>query len=290
MSERQKLHAVTRRAALGLSAGGVAATVCPDLFSSDAEGRVNMLLVPGLQAVFATNGVTGTFVLYGATEDLRFESKHLLARVANRPDTRLIPASTFKIPNSIIALETGVVRDENEIIPYGGKPQPFKQWEKDMSMREAITLSAVPIYQELARRVGLDRYHEWLPRLDFGNNEAGTVVDRFWLDGPLEVSAMEEARFVARLAQGKLDASARSQAIVRDILRLESHNGRVLYGTTGWCTSRTPNIGWWTGWVEDGSKITAFSLNIDMRDSSDAPKRVAIGKTLLSVFNKIGVL
>jgi beta-lactamase class D len=74
-----------------------------------------------------------------------------------------VPASTFKIPNSIIALETGVVKDA--IILHGGKPQPFREWKKDMSMREAIALSAVPIYQELARRIGLDRYHEWLLRL-----------------------------------------------------------------------------------------------------------------------------
>jgi beta-lactamase class D len=95
-----------------------------------------------------------------------------------------VPASTFKIPNSIIALETGVVKDA--IILHGGKPQPFREWKKDMSMREAIALSAVPIYQELARRIGLDRYHEWLLRLYFGNGETGTVVDRFWLNARLK--------------------------------------------------------------------------------------------------------
>src|SRR5499427_7776334 len=95
---------------------------------------------------------------------------------------------------------------------------------------EAIALSAVPIYQELARRIGLERYQEWLPRLDFGNRQMGTIVDTFWLDGPLETSAIEEARFVARLAQQKLDASIRSQSITRDIIRLESRDGKILYG------------------------------------------------------------
>jgi beta-lactamase class D len=280
MNERRRLHAVTRRAALGLSAGGVAAMTYPGLMSASAHVRDYIRF--DLKAVFADNGVAGTFVLYDPEKDTIVEQAPRFTVVGDRPGTRFVPASTFKIPNSIVALETGVVTDENEIIPYGGKPQPFKQWEKDMSMREAIALSAVPIYQELARRIGLPRYRQWLPRLDFGNGETGAAVDRFWLDGPLEVSAMEEARFVARLAQGKLEASARSQAIVRDIIRLESHDGRVLYGKTGWCASSNPNIGWWTGWVEDGSKVTAFSLNIDMPAGvSDAPKRVAIGKTLL---------
>jgi len=234
-----------------------------------------------LEAVFAENSVAGTFVLYDV------EADHLILVHGDRAETRFVPASTFKIANTIIALETDVVTDENEIIPYGGRPQPFKHWEKDMSMREAIALSAVPIYQELARRVGLERYREWLARLDFGNRQIGTVVDTFWLDGPLEISAIEEARFVARLAQQKLDASRRSQSIARDIIRLSSGDGSALYGKTGWRFSSTPNLGWWTGWVERDGNIAAFSLNIDMPAASDAPKRVAVGKAMLA---KLGIL
>jgi beta-lactamase class D len=62
----------------------------------------------------------------------------------------------------------------------------------------------------------------------------------------------------------------------------------VLYGKTGWRFSSTPNLGWWTGWVERDGKIAAFSLNIDMPGAAtDAPKRVAIGKAMLT---KLGVL
>ena len=263
-------HAVTRRAALGLSVSAIAVLSGGNLLAEGARERAD------LDAVFTDAGVAGTFALYDVAAD-RFTLVN-----AKRAKTRLVPASTFKIANSIIALETGVVKDENEIIPYGGKPQPFKQWEKDMSMREAIALSAVPIYQELARRIGLARYRQWLARLDYGNREPGTVVDTFWLDGPLEISAVEQARFVARLAQQKLDASKRSQSIVRDIIRLENKDGKVLYGKTGWRFSSTPNLGWWTGWVERDGKVFAFSLNIDMPAATDAQKRVAIGKALLS--------
>jgi beta-lactamase class D len=90
------------------------------------------------------------------------------------------------------------------------------------------------------------------------------------------------------LAQQKIDASLRAQAITRDIIRLESKDGKVLYGKTGWRFSITPNLGWWTGWVERDGTISAFSLNIDMPGAAtDAPKRVAIGKAMLS---KLGVL
>jgi beta-lactamase class D len=276
MMEAAARHAVARRVVLGLLVGGLGTISSRrHLLAADATERAN------LDAVFKENGVEGTFVLYEVSAD------RLTLVNAKRAEIRLVPASTFKIANSIIALETGVVQDENEIIPYGGKPQPFKQWEKDMSMREAIALSAVPIYQELARRIGHERYHDWLARLDYGNRHTGTVVDTFWLDGPLEISAVEQARFVARLAQGKLAASPRTQAITRDIIRLETIGSNVLYGKTGWRFSSSPNIGWWMGWVERDGEIFAFALNIDMPAATDAPKRLTIGKTLLG---KLGAL
>jgi len=272
----QELRFPTRRAAFGFSIGAIAAVACGRYaLAAGLTERAD------LAAIFVENSVAGTFVLYDVGAD------HLTVVNGERAETRFVPASTFKIANTIVALETGVVKDENEIIPYGGRPQPFKQWEKDMSMREAIALSAVPIYQELARRVGLERYREWLARLDFGNRQTGTIVDTFWLDGPLEISAVEEARFAARLAQQKLNASIRSQSIARDIIRLESRDGIVLYGKTGWRFSGTPNLGWWTGWVESNGNIAAFSLNIDMPAASDAPKRVAVGKAMLA---RLGIL
>jgi len=228
-----------------------------------------------LRRLFEEQGVAGTFVLHELAGDRTTTVN------GERAARRYIPASTFKIANSIIALETGVVQDENEVIPYGGRPQPFKAWERDMSMREAIAASSVPIYQEIARRVGLERYRDWLARLDYGNRQTGAVLETFWLDGPLQITALEQARFVAALAQQRLPVSARSQRIVRDILRLEASHSRGLYGKTGWCSSTTPQHGWWTGWVERGEDRFVFALNMDMA-LADAPKRIAIGKRLLA--------
>jgi beta-lactamase class D len=118
-------------------------------------------------------------------------------------------------------------------------------------------------------------------RLDYGNHQIGTVVDRFWLDGPLEISPVEQAHFLARLAKRQLPLSQRTQAIVRDIMRLEAHDGAILYGKTGWATSVTPNIGWLVGWVERGEAVHSFALNIDMATAQDAPKRMAIVKAML---------
>lgn len=269
---RMQTTLVTRRAALTLSFGGLAAAA---FAKASVSGET--LAREDLYARFEEHGAGGTFVLYEVSTD------RLVLVNAKRAEERFVPASTFKIPNSLIALETGVAKSVDEVIPYGGKPQPIKAWEKDMPMREAIVVSNVPVYQELARRIGLARYRQWLDRLGYGNRKIGAVVDRFWLDGPLKISAVEQVRFVARLAQGKLEASPEAQAVVRDILRLEGSADAIVYGKTGW----DGKVGWWTGWVERDGRIFSFALNMPLQQMADAPKRLEIGKALLA---DLGVL
>jgi beta-lactamase class D len=240
--------------------------------SADPEVEVR----PDLEAVFDSAGIDGTFVLYDPAEGRLTVAKRL------RAETRFVPASTYKLPHALIALETGAVADVDEVVPYGGQPQPFAAWERDMSVRQAVPASSVPVFQEVARRVGPERMQGWLDRLEYGNRDIGTVQDRFWLDGPLEISAIEQARFLAELAAGTLPAGAEAQAAVREVALLEAGEGHTLYGKTGWAFDVSPQVGWWVGWVEgeDGA-IHAFALNLEMRSADDAPRRIELGRELL---------
>lgn len=230
-----------------------------------------------LQAVFHDFGVKhGTFAFYDVQEN-RMEIVN-----ANRARQPFPPASTYKVPHSVIALETKVVRDEHEVIPYGGQPQPFNFWEQDLPMTEAIRLSSVPVYQNIARRIGHERMQLWLGKLDYGNRETGQKIDRFWLDGPLEISAVEQVRFLARLAQGTLPASQDVQASVRRMIRQDDWSNMELYGKTGWAMDMQPQIGWWVGWVIREGRIYTFALNIDINDKRDADKRLPIAKVLIT--------
>jgi beta-lactamase class D len=224
-----------------------------------------------LATAFESVGVAGAFVACDAAT-----SRFTLVNAA-RAEVRYLPASTFKIPNSLIGLEVGAIKGADEMFPYDGKPRRVKAWERDMTLREAINASNVPVYQTIARRVGLANYRDWLVRLDYGNHQPGNVVDTFWLEGPLLISATEQARFLARMALGILPLSKRSIAIVRDMIRIEEKDGRTLFAKTGW----DGKIGWWVGWVEEGSRATPFALNMDMTAVEEAPKRIALGKELL---------
>jgi beta-lactamase class D len=236
---------------------------------------------PALAKHFDEAGVKGTFVLYDVS------ANRFIAHNLPRAQMRFIPASTFKLPNSLIGLTTGAVKSVDEVLPYGGKPQPFKAWEQDMALRDAIKVSNVPVYQELARRIGPERMRQNLAAIPYGNAEIGSEVDTFWLKGPLKISAVEQTEFLARLAQGQLPFPAKVQQSVRDIAQLEQGADWVLYGKTGWTTTPDPDIGWWVGWVAKGDRIYAFAVNIDMPERDDVAKRVELGKACLKT---LGVL
>ncbi|WP_425429657.1 class D beta-lactamase [Desulfovibrio litoralis] len=249
---------------------------------------------PELKPLFTELGIKeGTFVLYDVNENI------LKGYNKKRAETRFIPGSTYKIPNALIGLSVGAVKNVDEVLPYGGQPQPIKAWEHDMSLRDAIKMSNVPIYQELARRIGLINMWKLLDKLNFGNDEVlkplmhrrkglGVVaIDRFWLDGPLKISAVEQVEFLKRLALGELPVDKEIQQSVREILKLEQGENWALFGKTGAVDKYNPSLGWWVGWVEKEGRVYIFALNIDMLDNTYFERRISLGKNCLK---KLGVL
>ena len=251
-----------------------------------ADAVVDAAAEPALAALFAKHGLQGSFVL--VSSDTAEPRVHDPARAARR----YLPASTFKIPNALIGLSTGAVENVDTVLPYGGEPQPFKSWEQDLSLRRAMPLSSVPIYRELARRIGLAPMRDYVQRLNYGNQQIGEVVDRFWLDGPLAISANEQVAFLTRLARAELPLPAQVQATVTEILLLDQgtdDSGQAwrLYGKTG--LALDAGIGWWVGWVQRGEVLHVFALNVDMHELALAPKRIELGRALLTELGALPV-
>lgn len=232
--------------------------------------------VARIAELFRQAGMEGTFVVCDAVE--RTCAGHDRARA----EKRFVPASTFKIANSLIGLAVGAVDSVDEVLPYRGPARPFMpEWARDMGLREAIALSNVPIYQELARRIGWGRMGDYLERMEYGNAHIGGEVDRFWLDGPLKISALEQTWFMARLARATLPLPVAVQRAVGDILLQEQGEGWRLYAKTGWQNAPGPGVGWWVGWVEQAGRVHAFALNLDIKIAADAGRRQELGRASL---------
>lgn len=228
--------------------------------------------------LFRQAGVQGTFVVFDPLSNTISGTQYA------RASTRFSPASTFKIPHALIGLSLGVVRDVDELIPYRSALPPFSPaWVRDMGLHDAMTLSNVPIFQELARRIGSIRMQEALRQLAYGSMSIGGLVDRFWLDGTLTISALEQIRFLQQIAEGNLLFPAIAQGQVRTITVFKRTPSWVLHAKTGWQNAPGPGIGWWVGWVERNGAIYPFALNIDIRTAADAPLRQRIGLDALRI-------
>lgn len=271
---------LNRRHALGLFA---ATAVIPS--HAFAEPAPKNEVRAGLLKHFTDEGTVGTFAAFKAGDNAFVVSDETRSREA------VLPASTFKIPNSIIALETGVVADpDKDVFKWDGKTYAIKEWNKDHTLRTAIAASAVPVYQEIARRIGAERMQKYLDAFDYGNRNIGGGIDRFWLSGDLRISPMQQIAFVDKLRRRTLPVSKRAQDLTADILSVTKFGDSLIRAKTGLIgvDDRTAmdgiksSFGWLVGWAEKGSAQTVFALNLDIREPKHAASRVNIAQQCLS--------
>lgn len=172
---------------------------------------------------------------------------------------RLTPASTFKIPNSLIALQTGIAINDSMVIKWDGIKRWNDDWNKDMNMREAFKVSNVGYYQEIARRIGKDTMQRWLDSLGYGNRNIGNYVDSFWLNNDLKISPDEQLGMLKRLYFDQLPFRKSVQETVKSMMLQEDNNLYKLSYKTGWgFDEQKNNIGWIAGWIEENRHVYFF--------------------------------
>lgn len=228
----------------------------------------------------------GAFVLYDLKDDRYIRYNEARCR------KRYSPKSTFKIPNSLIGLETGVISDANFLIPWDRQkypPQdnwnqePFSHWAQDQTLRSSIKYSVLWYFKELAKRVGESRMQRYVGAFNYGNKNISGGVDNFWLNNSLRISANEQIDFLKAFYTGKLPVSKRSTDIVKDILVLEETPSYKLSGKTGGGPiADATYIGWFVGYLETKGDVYFFALNIEGADfPSIRDQRVLITKQIL---------
>src|SRR3954447_1498421 len=265
---------IHRRHTLGLLA---AAAIAPlRAFAHVAPQRSEIR--DDLAKRFADAGTVGTFVGYKIDDYL------IVASDTDRSGQAFLPASTFKIPNSLIALETGVVGDpDNDIFKWDGVKRSIEAWNKDHTLRSAIAASAVPVYQEIARRIGAERMQKYVDLFEYGNRNIGGGIDQFWLTGELRIDPIQQIDFLDRLRRTALPISKRSQDLVRDILPVVKVGDAVIRAKTGLLGAELgkPSLGWMVGWAEKDRTNTVFALNMDCPEPHHAAERMNITQQCL---------
>jgi beta-lactamase class D len=204
--------------------------------------------------------VVGSFVLYDQKND------RYIYYNKERSGQPYIPASTFKICNSLIGLETGVIKDQHFVIPWDSVKRQVPNWNSNHDFRTAFKNSTVWYYQELARRVGAERMKYWLDKTGYGNTDTSGGIDKFWLSGGLRITPLQQIDFLKRLHDNMLPFSQRSMDIVKNIMIARDTLDYVVRAKTGWGMQDNRDIGWYTGYLETVDNVYYFANCIQTND------------------------
>lgn len=212
-----------------------------------------------LAGLFNELGINGTLVLSSQKTQQSFIHNKV------RANARYPAASTFKIANTLIALEENFVTDSSSRFTWNGQRYDIAAWNRDQTLKSAFQVSCVWCYQRLAEQIGLKNYQSYLQLMDYGQLDKESVdLTRFWLDGSLTISANEQIDFLRKVYQRAFPFKASSYNTLNEIMLVKQTSDYTIRAKTGWATSRHPNVGWYVGWVETPGDTWFFALNLDI--------------------------
>jgi len=252
-----------------------------------------ILLVPSISAQQQPDlarhfaGLDGTFVMLDAS------TGKYVRHNPKRAQERFAPCSTFKVPNTAILLESGAATGPDATVKYDPSLKQPEQWARDFDLRGAFKASALWYYQALSRRAGIDTLRRFVDRFDYGNRDVSGGIERtghpFWIDGTLRISADEQVEFLKRFYEGRLELSERTTTLTKEIMVVEETPSWRLSAKTGACRPKgAQTSNWYVGYVEKGSAVYYFALQIGAKDFGRAYEgRIAISRAILT---DLGVL
>ncbi len=206
-------------------------------------------------------GVNGSVAIFDNN------NQHWIVSDTQAVMTESLPASTFKIINLLIALETNTIKDENEIVKWVGKTDTIKYGYRpeiyhDMSVKEAFEVSAGWVFIELAKKIGRQEYKKYLAACNYGNLNLSERNDDFWNFGDFAISPLNQAAFIKNLYEEQLPFSKRNIAIVKRVMITEQTDNYTIHAKTGWTRDRGVNTGWWVGYIETGNNTLFFATRL----------------------------
>jgi beta-lactamase class D len=240
---------------------------------------------PNFQPFFEEYGVKGCFLIYDMKNDI-----YQIYNSA-RCEQGFLPASTFKILNSLIGLETGVVTDENMVIPWNGVASSVEEWNRDHTFASAIQYSVVPYFQEVARRIGPTRMNEFVDDSDYGKMDISQeTIDRFWLWGNSRITPWEQMNFILHFYTNKLPFSQENIDLVKKLIVLKKTDNWTFSGKTGMTVQDNNNVGWLVGYLEENGNTWIYVCNVESgQDNTERFKESRRG-VVEKVFKSMGLM
>ena len=225
------------------------------------EETNSVLVRPDFQKYFKACGVEGSVAIYDNSN-----KKWILSDTIG-VNFETLPASTFKVVNLLIALETNTIKDENQIVKWVGSTDTVKYGYRpeiyhDMTVKEAFEVSAGWVFVELAKKIGKEKYKEFLKKAEYGNQNLTQNDADFWNFGAFGISPINQVDFLRKLYENKLPFSKENMAIVKKVMINEENKSYILRAKTGWTRDKGINTGWWIGYIQKGADVYFFATRL----------------------------
>lgn len=203
-----------------------------------------------------------------------------------------LPASTFKIPNSIIALETEVVKNKNQVFKWDGITRSIKNWNQDLNFKDAFQYSCVPCFQQIARKVGHRRMKEYIQKINYPEMKFdGSTIDLFWLEGESRINSFDQITFIRKLYSKDSELKENTYNTMFELLNIYSNEEYNLDGKTGWAVQDDKDIGWFVGMLSKGTRAFYFATNVSPSENFDMKNFPAIRKKVtMDAFKALSII
>ncbi len=238
-------------------------TACETKQQAPAEQPMKPTVSTLLQDLLDSNNVSGCIAVFDSSKNV------LLCNNVDLLNTGHLPASTYKIVNTLIGLETGTITADH-VFRWDGAPRAMPAWERDLTLAEAFKVSCVPCYQELARSIGTEKMQKWVDAFNYGSIVINdSTLDIFWLQGASTISPMQQIDFLRRLHDKQLPITEQTHAAMMNVMSIMATNDGTLYGKTGWAIRDGSDIGWFVGWMQSATNVRYVAVCIQPKPGFD---------------------
>lgn len=241
-----------------------------------------------LNKYFDDCNVDGSIAIYD------YNNRKWILSDSSKTNIETLPASTFKIINLLVALETKTIKDENEIVKWTGKIDTIRYGfrpdiYRDMTVKEAFKVSAGWVFVELAKKIGKKNYQKYLTSCKYGNVDLSQPDEDFWNFGNFGITPVNQVEFLKGLFEGSLPFSKRNIEIVKEVMLTEQSEDLTIRSKTGWTRENETNTGWWVGYIENEKGVYIFATRLlqDRKNKTDnfGQCRIDVTKMILKDLN-----
>lgn len=227
-----------------------------------------------IEGLYKLNNINGSILIESVDRKVKYQY--------NLNDKEnFIPASTFKIPNTLIILEEGLIQNQFESIKWDGKEREYAPWNKDQTLKSAFQYSCVWCYQRYAKQIGDKKYHTYLRKFNYGNLLTGSDLTRFWLDGELRISVKGQINFLHKVYAEELPIKKDHIKTLKSIMLSEEHENYKVWSKTGW----SGKDGWYVGYLATDNQTWFFANHIEINKKSDLEFRKKLTMEVFKILN-----